>query len=303
MAYPVLRPSSVLFVLRNKTKHIRAKRVFNGQATWPIRQVTGDRLHETNSKDYRYLCRHAGRGRHRARTGFLCRPAKGWSVVRRSAPGFEPVQDGMSTVYLLDAGNGQLVLVDAGNDVKGTAIQAALANRHATADNVAAILITHAHPDHDATIPLFPKAAIYALKREVPLADGSESFQGPVLRLFGAHNTHPFHVSHPLEDGEKFTIGNLDVTAFAVPGHTPGSAAYLVSGVLFMGDSAQITSKQQLIGPNGLFSNDTSEGAASLKHLDQELQPRAAEIKFLSTAHTGNIAGLEPLNQFASATR
>ena len=217
--------------------------------------------------------------------------------------GLEPVQDGMSTVYLLDAGNGQLVLVDAGNDVKGTAIQAALANRHATADNVAAILITHAHPDHDATIALFPKAEIYALKREVPLADGSESFQGPVLRLFGAHNTHPFRVSHPLDDGEKFAIGNLDVTAFAVPGHTPGSAAYLVSGVLFMGDSAQITSKQQLIGPNGLFSNDTSEGAASLKHLDQELQPRAAEIKFLSTAHTGNIAGLEPLNQFASATR
>ena len=217
--------------------------------------------------------------------------------------GLEPVQDGMSTVYLLDAGNGQLVLVDAGNDVKGTAIQAALANRHATADNVAAILITHAHPDHDATIPMFPKAAIYALKREVPLADGSESFQGPVLRLFGAHNTHPFQVSHPLEDGEKFTIGNLEVTAFAVPGHTPGSAAYLLSGVLFMGDSAQITSKQQLIGPNGLFSNDTSEGAASLKHLDQELQPRAAEIKFLSTAHTGNVAGLEPLNQFASATR
>jgi glyoxylase-like metal-dependent hydrolase (beta-lactamase superfamily II) len=209
--------------------------------------------------------------------------------------GLEPVQDGMSTVYLLDAGNGQLVLVDAGNDVKGTAIQAALANRHATADNVAAILITHAHPDHDATIALFPKAEIYALKRE--------SFQGPVLRLFGAHNTHPFRVSHPLDDGEKFAIENLDVTAFAVPGHTPGSAAYLVSGVLFMGDSAQITSKQQLIGPNGLFSNDTSEGAASLKHLDQELQPRAAEIKFLSTAHTGNIAGLEPLNQFASATR
>ena len=33
--------------------------------------------------------------------------------------GFEPVQDGMSTVYLLDAGNGQLVLMDAGNDRKG----------------------------------------------------------------------------------------------------------------------------------------------------------------------------------------
>jgi hydroxyacylglutathione hydrolase len=217
--------------------------------------------------------------------------------------GFEPVQDGMSTVYLLDAGNGQIVLVDAGNDVKGTAILAALANRHATVDNVAAILITHAHPDHDATIALFPKAAIYAMKREVPLAEATESFRGPLLRLFGARNPHPFHVTHPLEDGENFTVGNLKITAFAVPGHTPGSAAYLVSDVLFMGDSAQITSKQQIIGPNGLFSNDTSEGAASLKHLDQELQPRAAEVKFLSTAHTGNAAGLEPLNEFASATR
>ena len=107
--------------------------------------------------------------------------------------GFKPVQDGMSTVYLLDAGNGQM-LVDAGNDVKGTAIQAALANRHATADRGVAILMTHAHPDHDATIALFPKAEIYALKREVPLADGTESFGGPLLRLIRPAQSHPFHV-------------------------------------------------------------------------------------------------------------
>jgi glyoxylase-like metal-dependent hydrolase (beta-lactamase superfamily II) len=214
--------------------------------------------------------------------------------------GFEPIQDGMSTVYLLDAGNGQLVLMDAGNNAKGTPILAALANRHATPDNVTAIFVTHAHPDHDATIALFPKATIYAMKREIPVANGSEAFRGPLLRLFAAHNPYPFQVGHPLDNGEKVTVGNLEFTAFDVPGHTSGSGAYLVSGVLFLGDAAQITSKQQIVGPNGLFSNDTTEGAASLKRLDAELQPHASEVKYLSTAHSGNVAGLQPLNDFAA---
>ena len=214
--------------------------------------------------------------------------------------GFEPIQDGMSTVYLLDAGNGQLVLMDAGNDAKGTPILTALANRHATPDNVTAIFITHAHPDHDATIKLFPKAAIYAMKSEVSTASGAEAFRGPLLRLFAAHNPYPFTKSQPLDNGQKVTVGNLEFTAFDVPGHTAGSGAYLVSGVLFLGDAAQITSKQQIVGPNGLFSNDTSQGAASLKRLDAALQPHAADVKYLSTAHTGNVAGLQPLNDFAA---
>jgi hydroxyacylglutathione hydrolase len=212
--------------------------------------------------------------------------------------GFEPVQDGMSTVYLLDAGGGQIVLMDAGNDATGAAILAALQKRNASRDNVVAIFITHAHQDHDATIALFPKAAIYAMKREVPLAEDSEPPGGPLLRLFGARNPHPFHVGHPLDDGEKVSVGALDVTAFAVPGHTPGSGAYLVQGVLFLGDAAEIDSKQRIVGPNWLFSNDTKQGAASLRHLAEELKPRAGEVKLLATAHTGNLAGLQPLLDF-----
>ena len=76
----------------------------------------------------------------------------------------------------------------------------------------------------------------------------------------------------PLEDRDKFTVGNLEVTAFAVPGHTPGSAAHpSCRASRSRAIPRKSPQKQRLIGPNGLFSNDTSEGAASLKHLDRRV--------------------------------
>lgn len=205
------------------------------------------------------------------------------------------VVPGFSAVYILDAGNGQLALIDTGADKTGAAILSALQARGATPDNVAAIFITHAHTDHDAAVALFPKATIYAMKREVPIAAGQEPYNGPVFRLFGVRNSIPFTVTHPLDDGEKVTVGNLDVTAFAVPGHTEGSGAYLADGILFTGDALQITSGGQITGPSAIFSTNRAEGEASLKHLAAELQPRAADVKFVATAHTGTMAGIAPL--------
>ncbi len=215
--------------------------------------------------------------------------------------GMDRVQAGFSSAYVLDAGNGQYVLIDAGADSKGTALIQDLQARHSSPDNVAAILLTHAHPDHIAALAVFPKATIYALKREVPIAAGQEPFNAPVLKLFGGRNTSPFTVTHPLDDGESFTIGNLQVTAYAVPGHTEGSAAYLAGGVLFVGDSLQIKSNQQIIGPSLVFSTDRAQGEASLRHLGQELQPHAADVKFIASGHTGTVAGLAPLLNFGGS--
>jgi glyoxylase-like metal-dependent hydrolase (beta-lactamase superfamily II) len=212
--------------------------------------------------------------------------------------GIDRVQAGFSSAYVLDAGNGQFVLIDAGADSKGTALLQDLQAQHGGPDNVVAVLITHAHPDHIAAIPLFPKATIYALKREVPIAAGQEPYNGLVVR---GTNATPFNVTHPLDDGETFMVGNLQVTAYAVPGHTEGSAAYLTDGVLFVGDAAQIKSNQQFIGPSMIFSTDRAQGEASLKHLAQELQPHTADVKFIATGHTGTVAGLAPLEAFGGS--
>ena len=210
-------------------------------------------------------------------------------------PGAEPVYDGFSTVFLLDTGNGSYALIDAGNDTAGAAILAALQKHNTGPDNVAAIFITHAHPDHDAAIPLFPKATVYAMQREVPVAQGKEEYGSTFSTVTGKFNPHPFDVGHPLQDGEKVTVGNLEVTAFGVPGHTPGSGAYLANGVLYLGDAAMISSSQKVVGPVKPFSTDAAQGMASLKHLADELQPRADEVKLLATAHSGGVAGLAPL--------
>jgi glyoxylase-like metal-dependent hydrolase (beta-lactamase superfamily II) len=212
--------------------------------------------------------------------------------------GIDRVQAGYSTAYVLDAGNGQFALIDAGADAKGTALIQDLQARHAGPEAVTAILLTHSHSDHIAAIALFPKATIYALKREVPIAAGQEPYNGPLFKLFGGKNTTPVNVTHPLDDGESFMVGNLQVTAYAVPGHTEGSAAYLTEGVLFAGDALQINSNQQISGPSVIFSTDRTQGEASLQHLAQELQPVGAQVNFIASGHTGTLAGLAPLVAF-----
>jgi glyoxylase-like metal-dependent hydrolase (beta-lactamase superfamily II) len=93
-------------------------------------------------------------------------------------------------------------------------------------------------------------------------------------------------------------VGNLQVTAYAVPGHTEGSAAYLTGGVLFAGDALQINSNQQISGPSVIFSTDRTQGEASLQHLGQELEPHGAQVNFIASGHTGTVAGLAALLAF-----
>src|SRR5579862_5714690 len=69
--------------------------------------------------------------------------------------GIDRVQAGFASAYVLDAGNGQLVLIDAGADDKGAALLQDLQARHSAPDNVVAILLTHSHPDHIAAIHCF----------------------------------------------------------------------------------------------------------------------------------------------------
>jgi glyoxylase-like metal-dependent hydrolase (beta-lactamase superfamily II) len=73
---------------------------------------------------------------------------------------------------------------------------------------------------------------------------------------------------------------NLQVTAYTVPGHTEGSAVYLTNSVLFVGDSLQIKSNQQITGPSVIFSTDRTQGEVSsiLASADLSFLPRQQPI-------------------------
>lgn len=213
--------------------------------------------------------------------------------------GIRIVKDGIVSVAVLPIGNGEVALIDAGNDKSGKAILAELSRRQLSPDAVKAILITHGHPDHIAAIPLFPNAQVMALGPEVALAEGRAAARGPLPRLFPMRPTG-VKVARSLQDGETVTLGQIPVRVFATPGHTAGSAAYLVNGVLFLGDAADATRDGKVKGAPWLFSDDQAQDRASLIGLGQRLTQEGEEVQAIAFAHSGVLTtGLAPLTAFA----
>ncbi len=213
--------------------------------------------------------------------------------------GIHIVKDGIVSVAFVPIGTGQVALIDAGNDKSGKAILAELARRQLGRDAVKAILLTHGHPDHTAAILLFPSAQVMALGPEVALVEGRAGAHGPLTRLMPASPTG-VKVTRVLQDGETVMLDQVPVRVFAVPGHTAGSAAYLVNGVLFLGDAADTTSDGIIKPAPWVFSDSQAQDRASLVHLDQRLLQDGSDVKAIAFAHSGVLVkGLAPLTAFA----
>ena len=213
------------------------------------------------------------------------------------APDVRIVKDGIVDLGVVDVGDGKVLLVDAGNDPTAKAILAELSRRHLGADAVSAIFLTHGHPDHTAGAHVFSSAAVYALQADVALAEGREGGHGPVTHLM-APKPNGTHITRALHDDETVVVGSKSVRVFAVPGHTAGSAAYLVGGVLFLGDSARLKSDGTLVGSPWALSDNSEQNHASLKALADRLRPEQVKIVAIVPAHTAT-ATFDPLAQYA----
>lgn len=202
--------------------------------------------------------------------------------------GIERVVDGYVSAGLVDVGDGQWALVDAGNDPEGAAIVAALQAHGATPADVAAIFVTHGHSDHVAGCGLFPNATTYLMSAEIPFVLGKEAYAGPIPRLFGASAAACPHLT-AVADGGSVKVGRRVFSAFSVPGHTPGSAAWRVDGVLFIGDSASVKAGKGLVGAPWVVTDDMEQNRASLVELGGRLagDPPVAVVP----SHTGEIDG------------
>lgn len=106
--------------------------------------------------------------------------------------------------------------------------------------SLSAILLTHPHWDHiwDAA-PLAKKtgAKIYASAQALEFIENSD-MQRDVL--FAPGNFPAAKVDVPVHDGQTFELGGIGVKCMDVPGHCPGSVAYLLSengeSAVFVGD-------------------------------------------------------------------
>lgn len=210
------------------------------------------------------------------------------------------VADGISSFGVVPVGDREVLLIDAGQDPAGAAVLAELERRGLSVDAVRAVFLTHGHQDHVAAIPLLPRAEVLALSAETALVEGRVGSSGPMTRFFPVSPTG-ITVTRGLQDGETVVIGDRPVRAFAMPGHTAGSAAYLVAGVLFVGDSADVNSDGEIQGAPWIFSDSQTQNRASLVRLADRLAGQPGEVRAIVPAHSGAVDGLEPLLTFARA--
>jgi glyoxylase-like metal-dependent hydrolase (beta-lactamase superfamily II) len=85
---------------------------------------------------------------------------------------------------------------------------------------VAAILLTHTHPDH------------WASYRQVKAATGAPVYCHP------AEEGMPrSQIDVPLTDGQQIAVGRLRLRVLHTPGHTPGSCCFYIGRYLMSGDT------------------------------------------------------------------
>lgn len=212
--------------------------------------------------------------------------------------GVRIVADDFTSVAVASSGPDTVVLIDAGMDPDGEAILAELSRRGLGPEAVEAVFLTHGHGDHIAALGRFTDATVYALEAEAPLIEGRVSPASPMGRLMPPAPTG-LEVTGLLADGDEVAVGDVIVRVFAVPGHTAGSAAYLVNGVLFLGDSGQVETSGALRPAPWLVTDDRDQNRASLRALAARLEAEGVGVAAVVPSHSGAANGRDALDGFA----
>ena len=97
------------------------------------------------------------------------------------------------------------------------------------------VLETHAHADHLSAAP-YIKAKTDA---RVGIGEHIRDVQRIFRPMFAADDvkTDGSDFDRLFADGDRFTIGNLEVEVLYTPGHTPADVCYKVSDAIFVGDT------------------------------------------------------------------
>jgi len=207
------------------------------------------------------------------------------SVPEQIKPDIMAISSAGAFLYAAKVGS-HVILFDAGADPAGHGIDDALSGLRAGRGDVSDLFLTHAHPDHLAGAAGLGSAKVHLGEADVPIAEGRAPQDKLLVRLIAkAEGASPVTVTQPLSGVVAVDVGGGKIVkALPVPGHTPGSYAFLYDGVLFVGDT--LTFKQGRLdrGPS-LFDSDGDQLKASLRDLKAKLA--GADIDVVCAGHGG----------------
>jgi hydroxyacylglutathione hydrolase len=202
-------------------------------------------------------------------------------------PGLVAVSAAGMYVYAARAGS-KVILFDAGGDPGAQPVDAALGALGAHRGDVTDLFLTHGHGDHTAGAGALAGAKVHLGAADVALAEGKAAPAALVAKLLSkVLSPPPVTASAPITGAGVQTIDVGDgkqVKAFPVPGHTPGSYAFLYDGVLFVGDAMVFKQGRLDRGP-GFLDDDKAQAGSAIASLKQQLGD--AEVDVICSGHGG----------------
>jgi glyoxylase-like metal-dependent hydrolase (beta-lactamase superfamily II) len=192
-----------------------------------------------------------------------------------------------SMIYVARTDSG-LVAIDLGWTGADDALRDATARLGGTPADVRWAFLTHAHRDHIAAWPLVRQARFVLGAAEVPFFTGDSAYRGWITSLSDDLNEYPVPRPGeldllPLGADSTIVLGADTVRAFILPGHTPGSMAYLFRGILFGGDAINWRPGQGFQGARPEFSDSVEQSRESMRMLWKRLPD--GMIRIACSAH------------------
>jgi len=144
-------------------------------------------------------------------------------------------------------------------------------------DKVTRVFLTHTDFDHAGGLPAFPGAEVFISGAEEQMINGRTARRGILRnRLSRAYKT--------LKDGETVKIGAESVKLILTPGHTPGSASYLIGQrALVTGDLLRLTRSGEIKPFLWMMNMDHKRDAQSA----EAIRDIASRAGYILTGHTG----------------
>jgi glyoxylase-like metal-dependent hydrolase (beta-lactamase superfamily II) len=167
-----------------------------------------------------------------------------------------------SYAWVVPAGKGKVVIVDAGQDPDARSLSTEVGGRE-----VVAILLTHAHADTIAGIDAFPDAPVYLGPGEKALLTGETESKGWMAAWLARSLPRP-RLPEKVEevaDGQELELGQARFRAVHLPGHTGGSVAWVWRDVVFVGDALLV--QPSMMTMMAAFSDDEEQAKKSLEKL------------------------------------
>lgn len=183
-----------------------------------------------------------------------------------------------------------VVAIDLGWTHADDGLRRTLTTIGATPSDVRWVFLTHAHRDHIGGWRSVRQATFVIGRDELPYFIGSATYHAFVPRigdrLFSYERPKEGELKVlPIGSDTTFVLGRDTVRAFPIPGHTPGSTAYLFRETLFAGDAANWRVTSGFRGARSEFSENVEQSRASMAALVKRLDSTGIAWRVLCTAH------------------